>query len=62
MELLCDLGARIGLKTRTGWTALHYAAFADSAPVARVLVQRGADLNGKQLLTQPSVCLLLFSL
>lgn len=43
---LLDHGARI---SREGleWSALHYAVFAGNADVAKLLMERGADVNGR---------------
>lgn len=42
---LLDAGAGIDDKTRDGFTALHYAAFFGHPALARLLVDRGADVD-----------------
>lgn len=45
-ELLLAAGAEVdALTTRTGETPLHWAASANSADVARILIEQGADIE-----------------
>jgi ankyrin repeat protein len=45
VELMLDLGFPVGARRDDGATALHAAAYAGSAPVARLLISAGADLE-----------------
>ena len=44
-EILARDPAAIGARSSDGWTALHLAAFMGHAPVTRVLLDHGADLE-----------------
>lgn len=43
LYLLQNTGIRLDTPTRTGWTALHYAAFSGSIDTVKVLLEYGAD-------------------
>ncbi|XP_062523195.1 ankyrin repeat domain-containing protein 6-like [Corticium candelabrum] len=43
--MLLSSNADGNLKTKDGWTALHYAAFYNHSKVVRVLLENGCDMN-----------------
>lgn len=47
VELLCDHGADIHLRSNVRSTALHVAAFMDHLPVCEYLLRKGADLRAR---------------
>ena len=47
IELLLDLGTPADVANANGERALHAAAWADSVPVARLLVERGAKIDAR---------------
>lgn len=47
VELLLDLGTPADVEDANGARALHVAAWADSVPVARLLIERGAEIDGR---------------
>jgi hypothetical protein len=47
VDVLCDLGAEVDLRTSTNRTALHWAVDINNVAVARRLIQRGADINAR---------------
>lgn len=47
VELLLDLGTPADVEDVTGERALHAAAWADSIPVARLLIERGAEIDAR---------------
>jgi len=44
-ELLLDLGTPADVENANGERALHVAAWADSVPIARLLIERGAEID-----------------
>lgn len=47
VESLLDAnGALVGQRDESGVTALHYAALEGRCEIARLLIERGADING----------------
>jgi ankyrin repeat protein len=47
VELLLDLGTPPDVKGLEGEQALHVTAWADSVPLARLLIERGADVDAR---------------
>lgn len=47
VELLLDLGTPTNVENANGERALHCAAWADSVPVARLLIERGAEIDAR---------------
>jgi len=47
VELLLDLGTPADVEDWNGERALHAAAWADSVPVARLLIERGAEIDAR---------------
>lgn len=47
IALLLDLGTPINLADANGETALHAAAWTDSVPIARLLIERGAEIDAR---------------
>lgn len=44
-RLLIESGANIDASSKSGWTALHYAALAGGMRTVRFLIENGADIN-----------------
>ncbi len=47
VELLLDLGTPANVEDANGERALHAAAWAGSAPIARLLIERGAEIDAR---------------
>jgi ankyrin repeat protein len=47
VELLLDLGVSADVEDANGERALHVASWADSVPVARLLIERGAEVDAR---------------
>jgi uncharacterized protein len=47
VELLLDLGVSADVEDENGERALHAASWADSVPVARLLIDRGAEIDAR---------------
>jgi ankyrin repeat protein len=47
IALLLDLGTPINLTDANGESALHAAAWTDSVPIARLLIERGAEIDAR---------------
>lgn len=45
LELLLDRGAPVDMHNKTGWTALHRAAFNGRVEACRLLLRRGASIH-----------------
>lgn len=48
IELLLDLGTPIDVQGITGERALHAAVWTDSAPIAQLLIERGAEIDARE--------------
>ena len=47
VELLIDLGVSVNVESSNGERALHLAVWSDSVPVARLLIDRGAEVDAR---------------
>jgi uncharacterized protein len=47
IELLVDLGTPVNLVAPNGERALHAAVWTDSVPIAKLLIERGADIDAR---------------
>jgi ankyrin repeat protein len=54
-ELLLDAGTDISALDRSGWTALHRAAFFGRQPICELLIERGADAKALACSVKKSV-------
>ncbi len=47
VRLAINFGAEVRAKDNNGWTPLHYASYYNHIEIAKLLIERGTDVNAK---------------